>query len=104
MSSVVLNQPLSQKISQTRTNRPRLGFLGVGWIGRHRMEAIAKSGTAEIVAIAEPQSPLAAQAKVVAPGATLSSSFEELLESRLDGLVIATPSALHAEQAAAALE
>jgi predicted dehydrogenase len=47
---------------------------------------------------------LAAQAKVVAPGATLSSSFEELLESRIDGLVIATPSALHAEQAAAALE
>ena len=28
--------------------RPRLGFLGVGWIGRHRLEAIARSGVAEI--------------------------------------------------------
>ena len=23
---------------------PRLGFLGVGWIGRHRMQALVESG------------------------------------------------------------
>ena len=28
--------------------RPRLGFLGVGWIGRHRMQAIAASGVADV--------------------------------------------------------
>ena len=32
--------------------RPRLGFLGVGWIGRHRMHAIAASGLADLVAVA----------------------------------------------------
>jgi predicted dehydrogenase len=87
-----------------QTFKPRLGFLGVGWIGRNRMEAIAASGLAEIVAIGEPVAELAARAKEVAPGAELTGSFDELLDSRLDGLVIATPSALHAEQAARALE
>ena len=29
--------------------KPRVGFLGVGWIGRNRMEALAQSGLIEIV-------------------------------------------------------
>lgn len=87
-----------------RITRPRLGFSGVGWIGRQRMEAIAKSGAGEIVSISEPQPEMAAQAKAVAPHATFSSSFAELLESGIDGLVIATPNAMHTEQAEAALE
>ena len=33
--------------------RPRLGFLGVGWIGRNRMEAVADDGSADIVAVAD---------------------------------------------------
>ncbi|HYD82852.1 MAG TPA: hypothetical protein VEA63_02345, partial [Opitutus sp.] len=32
---------------------PRLGFAGVGWIGRNRLQAIATSGLAEIAAIAD---------------------------------------------------
>jgi predicted dehydrogenase len=72
--------------------RPRLGFLGVGWIGRSRLDAIARAGTAEIAAVADPAIPDALQ------------SLDDLLEQRLDGIVIATPSALHAEQAVAALE
>jgi predicted dehydrogenase len=72
--------------------RPRLGFLGVGWIGRSRLDAIAASGLAEVGAVADP----------ALPGAL--ASYEELLEQELDGVVIATPSALHAEQAVAALE
>ncbi|MDB6123169.1 MAG: gfo/Idh/MocA family oxidoreductase [Pedosphaera sp.] len=104
MSFVVLNQPLSQKISQTGTARPRLGFLGVGWIGRHRMEAIAKSGLADIVAIADPAQNLLSQAAASVPDAVLVESLDALLEVGVDGVVIATPSALHAEQAIAALE
>ena len=30
----------------TLRDRPRLAFLGVGWIGRHRMEAVLASGIA----------------------------------------------------------
>ena len=70
--------------------RPRLGFLGVGWIGRARMEAVA--GDAEVAAVADPAVPEALD------------SLDELLELPLDGVVIATPSALHAEQAVAALD
>jgi len=76
--------------------RPRLGFAGLGWIGRNRLEAIAATDAAEIAAVADPR------------GCDLDvpclDSFEELLTYELDGLVIATPSALHAEQAIAAFE
>jgi predicted dehydrogenase len=83
---------------------PRLGFLGTGWIGRHRLEAIAASGAAEVAAIADPAPANAAAARALAPGAIELRSLDELLEAGLDGLVIATPSALHAEQSVAALE
>ena len=72
--------------------RPRLGFAGDGWIGRHRREAVEATGAGETVAVADP----------AVEGCL--GSFEELLELELDGIAIATPSALHAEQAIAALE
>jgi predicted dehydrogenase len=71
---------------------PRLGFLGVGWIGRSRLEAIERAGAGTAAAIADP----------ALDGAL--ASYDELLERELDGVVIATPSALHAEQAIAALD
>jgi predicted dehydrogenase len=83
---------------------PRLGFLGVGWIGRNRMEALARDGLAQVAALADPQAEALAAAAEVAPEASRAESLEELLEQELDGLVIATPSALHADQAIAALE
>ena len=83
--------------------KPRLGFLGVGWIGRNRMEAIAKSGLGEVVAVADAAPEAAKAALEAAPGARVLPGFAALLEEDLDGLVIATPSALHAEQSVAAL-
>jgi predicted dehydrogenase len=83
---------------------PRLGFLGVGWIGRNRMEALARAGQAQVAAIADPEPEAVEAAAQVAPEAGRGGSLEELLGHELDGVVIATPSALHAEQAIAALE
>ena len=83
--------------------RPRLGFLGVGWIGRHRLAAVAQSGVAEIAVVADPSAPAANEAAQLAPGAAAVTSLDQLLDVDLDGLVIATPSALHADQAVAAL-
>lgn len=83
---------------------PRLGFLGVGWIGRHRMEAIAGSGAAEIAAIADPSLEMILAARAVAPEAMVVESLDGLLDAGLDGVVIATPSALHAEQSIRVLD
>lgn len=85
------------------TKRPRLGFLGVGWIGRHRMNAIIEADVADVAAIAEPSAETAAEALKLAPGAERVGSLDELLAMGLDGIVIATPSALHAEQSVMAL-
>jgi predicted dehydrogenase len=83
---------------------PRIGFLGTGWIGRHRMEAIYKSGEAEVAAIADVSGDNAAAAAIIAPGAAVVASLDALLEMGLDAVVIATPSAAHSSQAVRALE
>jgi predicted dehydrogenase len=68
------------------------------------MEAIHRSGLAEVAAIADPAPQVLAGVSEIVPRAKLLSSLEELLESDVDGVVIATPSALHMEQATRALE
>lgn len=84
--------------------RPRLGFLGTGWIGRHRLRALAASGLVEVAALADPAAECLEAAAQEAPGARLADDLDALLRTGIDGLVIATPSALHADQAVAALE
>jgi predicted dehydrogenase len=83
---------------------PRLGFLGVGWIGRHRMEAMLAAREVEAVAVSDLSPEMADEARKLAPGAELVGSLDELLDLGVDGVVIATPSALHAEQSIRALE
>jgi predicted dehydrogenase len=78
-------------VSLTAT-RPRLGFLGLGWIGRARLEALAASGLVDVAVVADPAV------------ADALDTLDQLLEEELDGIVIATPSALHAGQAIEALE
>ena len=82
----------------------QLGFLGTGWIGRNRMEAMLATGSAEAIAIFDPNADMVAEARAVAPGATVAGSFEDLLACEPDGVVIATPSALHADQCLQAFE
>lgn len=84
--------------------KPRVGFLGVGWIGRHRMEAMIRTGAIEAAGIADASPEMAAEAAKLAPEAALAGGLDELLDLGLDGVVIATPSALHAEQSIASLE
>ena len=84
--------------------KPKVGFLGTGWIGRHRMEAALATGAIEAAAVCDPSPECAAEAMKLAPDAMQATSFQELLAQDLDGIVIATPSALHAEQSIAALE
>jgi predicted dehydrogenase len=83
--------------------RPRVGFLGVGWIGRHRMQAIVETAAVEVVGIADASSEMTAEAGKLAPEARVVSTLDELLDLGVDGVVIATPSAMHAEQSIQAL-
>jgi predicted dehydrogenase len=84
--------------------RPKLGFLGVGWIGRHRMQAMLATGLVDAAAIAEPSEEQAAAALQLAPNVQRVDGLDALLQVDLDGVVIATPSALHAAQSIRALE
>src|SRR4051794_26910615 len=88
----------------TQLPRPRVGFLGLGWIGRNRMEAIAQSGLVQVAALSDIALHAARSAAEPFPDTEVVASFEELLDVGLDGVVIATPSALHAAQAERALE
>ena len=88
--------------------RPRIGFAGVGWIGLNRLRAVAAAGVADIACITDSCNDAARQAadfiETQAPEVQVVSSFDELLAQELDGVVIATPSGLHARQTTAALE
>jgi predicted dehydrogenase len=85
-------------------SRLRLAFLGVGWIGRHRMESILATGLAKDCFICDPSTEMIAAARGFATHLTAVDTFQQLLDLAPDGLVIATPSAFHADQSIQALE
>jgi predicted dehydrogenase len=90
---------------KTITNKvPSLGFLGLSWIGKTRMEKLLDSRYGEGKAICDVNPKNVYEALKVVPKANVYSSLEELLEEDLDGIVIATPSALHAKHTLACLK
>lgn len=91
------------KTIQTDT-KPRIAFLGVGWIGKNRMEAIHRSGFARVDSLCDFSDETAREASDAAGGCRIAASFEEILESDVEAVVIATPSAMHSEQTRQALE
>jgi predicted dehydrogenase len=100
-----MNAQLESTVRRAPAARvPRLGFLGLGWIGRQRMQVLRASGAAEVAAIADTQPAALEAAAGDAPEAARAASFDELFAHDLDGLVIATPSGAHAWQAIAALK
>lgn len=84
--------------------KPKLGFAGVGWIGKNRLMAINEQQLAEIKTAVDPDTAAVQKLKGIIDGIQHITSFEEMLDKDIDGIVIATPSALHAEQSLAALE
>lgn len=84
--------------------KPKLGFIGVGWIGRNRLQAIAERNIAEIKVISEPNNQYREEALEFAPAAEVHDSLESILATDVDGVIIATPSALHAAQSLQGIE
>jgi predicted dehydrogenase len=93
----------TERTSPSLWGTPRLGFAGVGWIGRNRLQALAESALVEISAVTDPDETCVQACREIVPGTQVIGGFEDLLTQDLDGIVIATPSALHAEQTIAAL-
>jgi predicted dehydrogenase len=67
------------------------------------MERVVESGAAEVVAICDFNSDAVDAALQVAPGAESAKSLDSMLKMDLDAVMIATPSAMHAEQSIRAL-
>lgn len=82
---------------------PRIGCIGVGWIGRHRLQGLLDEDLVEVAAIVDPDPDAARAAAELAGGAAIVPSLAAMLPLPLDGVIIASPSALHADQAIAAL-
>jgi predicted dehydrogenase len=99
-----MDQAMSVQLASPARVKPRLGFLGLGWIGQHRLQAIIESGCAEVAALADAVDEALSKARDIVPEASIAETLDDLIEMNLDGVVIATPSALHAAQAQRALE
>jgi predicted dehydrogenase len=84
--------------------KPKLGFIGVGWIGRNRLQAIAEKNIGDIRVVSEPNAAYAKEALQFAAEAKVVESLPELIDTDVEGVIIATPSALHAAQSIEALD
>ncbi len=83
--------------------KPKLGFLGMGWIGKNRFEAVHESGLAGNLTVCDPfAEDIVKYCKDINIRNILS--YENLLDSEADGIVVATPSALHKQHVMQALE
>ena len=89
-------------ITEQKT-KPKVGFVGVGWIGLNRMNAMTKENLIEVESFADSSEESLLKAQEVVPDARLYLTLNEILEDKPQGVVIATPSALHASQAITAL-
>lgn len=81
----------------------RLGFVGLGWIGRKRLDAVVAAPEVEIAALADADAARLRDAFAACPGSAQVDDVADLFRCGLDGVVIATPNACHAGQAIACL-
>jgi predicted dehydrogenase len=91
-------------LASIKRDKLRIGFLGTGRIGIRRMRSLIESGLIEAVAVADPTPEMVDAALELAPGAEPVDGLDDLLAQDLDGVVIATPSALHAAQSIATFD
>lgn len=82
---------------------PRLGFVGLGWIGQDRLRSLVQAGAGTPAVYLEPDPHNLEAARRIAP-ADAADDMETLLDADLDGVVIASPNRLHPGQARAAAE
>jgi predicted dehydrogenase len=93
-----------ETITEKKTKITKIGFIGTGWIGRNRMNALVNDPVVQPIAIVDKDDCQAAEALKLFPNSNRYLSLQEMLDIQPDAVVIATPSALHAEQSILALK
>lgn len=105
--------PHTDREAQRMARRLRVGFVGLGWIGRKRLDAVASTEVAStqiattnihVAALADSDPARLRAASLAHPDATPFTDIEAVLDQDLDAVVIATPNGLHAQQAMACLK
>lgn len=82
----------------------RVGLIGFGKMGRHHLKAIAASGRATVVGVADPTASVEELAPLLPAGALVVASAAELLaQARPEVVHIVTPPASHADLALQAI-
>ncbi len=83
----------------------KFGVIGLGQWGREILTALARSKSAEVVAVCDTYEPATKKALEVAPKATAVADYRKLLETAdVEVVVVATPTYTHREIALAALQ
>lgn len=82
----------------------RLGFIGLGWIGRNRLEAILDSEITETPLVFDTSPTVIKSLKKDHPTIQVAESIHDFWDAELDGIVIATPNAFHLEHCLLSLE
>ncbi len=87
-------------------SRPRIAFVGLGWIGRKRLDTLVADPDVnfEVAALVESDAERLRAAAIAHPEASVIPTVAGLRDEDLDAVVIATPNGLHASQAIACLE
>ena len=85
---------------------PRIGFVGLGWIGRQRLDVLTADDDAhiEVAALVDSDADRLQAAAIAHPEASVAATLEDLFEEHLDAVVIATPNGLHAGQTISCLQ
>ena len=106
--SAPASAPSSSSSSSSHAARPadpvRVAVVGAGSWGINHVRSFARLPGCSLVRVCEPDPRSQKRAAGLAPGATLSADYADVLaDPGVDAVVLATPAVLHAEQARAAL-
>jgi predicted dehydrogenase len=78
-------------------DRVRIGMIGVGGRGQDLLKQVLEVPNAQLVAIADIYSRARGEAQKLVPGLRTFDDHRRLLETDLDGIIVASPLHLHAK-------
>ena len=81
--------------------KPKLGFIGIGHVGTTQMQMLMDEHIADCCTLYDPSLDAASMAAAMQSGITVSNSLADILPQDLDGVVVASPTAMHGDHCSA---